>query len=94
MNEELLNQLRMIVKRYPEIESVFLFGSRAYGDNGKTSDIDLAIMAPKLSDVDWLHFSEEVENELNTLLKIDLIRWESASNKLKNEIEACKQVII
>jgi len=94
MNEELIDQLRMIVKRYPEIESVSLFGSRAYGDNGETSDIDLAVMAPNLSDMDWLNFSEQVENELNTLLKIDLIRWETASSKLKDEIEACQQMII
>lgn len=94
LNEELKNQLRIIVKRYPEIESVFLFGSRAYGDNGIRSDVDLAIVAPKLSDSAWLNFSEQVENELETLLKIDLIRWESASLQLKNEIETCHQVII
>ncbi|MFC6040467.1 nucleotidyltransferase family protein [Paenisporosarcina macmurdoensis] len=94
MNKELINQLRLIVKWYPEIESVSLFGSRAYGDNTETSDIDLAVVAPKLSDIDWLNFSEQVENELNTLLKIDLIRWETASNKLKDEINACQQIII
>ena len=32
-----------ISKKYPEIEKVVLFGSRARGDNSSRSDIDLAI---------------------------------------------------
>lgn len=94
MNEELKNQLLSIVKRYPEIKSVSLFGSRAYGDNKDTSDIDLAIVAPGLSDMDWLNFADQVENELDTLLKIDLIRWETASIKLREEITACHELLV
>ena len=32
-----------ISKKYPEIEKVVLFGSRARGDNASRSDIDLDI---------------------------------------------------
>ena len=84
----------MIVKRFPGIVKVMLFGSRAHGDFGKTSDIDLAVVAPELSQKDWLDFSEQVENELDTLLKIDLIRWETASSRLREEIEVCHLVIV
>lgn len=84
----------MIVKRYPGIVKVMLFGSRAHGDFRKTSDIDLAVVAPELSRKDWLDFSEQVENELDTLLKIDLIRWETASSRLREEIETCHFVIV
>lgn len=94
MNKELVNQLQMMANRFPAIESILLFGSRAYGDYGEFSDIDLAVKAPKMSTKDWLAFSEQVEEELDTLLKIDLIRWEIASTKLKNEIAACYQVLV
>ena len=94
MNEKLVSQLRHIVSRFPEIKEVLLFGSRAHGDFKQFSDIDLAVKAPKLSDMDWLTFSEQVENELDTLLKIDLTRWENASVELKNQIQECYQEII
>lgn len=94
MNEKLKAQLHKIVKGYPGVEKVMLFGSRAHGDFGETSDIDLAVVAPKLSRKEWLDFSEQVENELDTLLKIDLIRWEIAPSRLREEIETCHLVIV
>jgi uncharacterized protein len=94
MNDKLVSQLQLVANRFPDIETVLLFGSRAHGDYGEYSDIDLAVKAPGMSDKDWLALSEQVENEMDTLLKIDLIRWELASIKLRNEIKACHQVIV
>lgn len=93
MNESLIAQLREIATRYPEIQAVVLFGSRAHGDHNNFSDIDLAIKAPKLSDLDWLLLTEQIENELDTLLKIDLVLYERVSEELQRQINQCNQVL-
>lgn len=36
------------------VEEIWLFGSRARGDNTLRSDIDIAIITKLASDVDWL----------------------------------------
>ena len=42
----LIEDLAGRLARHPEVERVWLFGSRARGDNFERSDIDLAIEAP------------------------------------------------
>ncbi|WP_391207735.1 nucleotidyltransferase domain-containing protein [Psychrobacillus sp. L4] len=93
MNELLLNQLRGIASRYPEIESVLLFGSRAHGDCNHLSDIDIAIKAPNIPQKDWLLLTEQIENELDTLLKIDLVLYDRVSEELRVQIDQCYQVL-
>lgn len=39
-----LESLRDVFRRYPDIEAVYLFGSRAAGDTHADSDLDLAIV--------------------------------------------------
>ena len=43
LEKEIVEEIYEISKKYPEIEKVVLFGSRARGDNASRSDIDLAI---------------------------------------------------
>ena len=93
MNELLITQLREIANSYSEIQSVLLFGSRAHGDYNNFSDIDLAIKAPRISDKDWLLLTEQIENELDTLLKIDLVLYEKVSEELQGQINQCYQVL-
>lgn len=93
MNELLITQIREIATRYPQIQSVLLFGSRAHGDNNNFSDIDLAIKASNISDKDWLLLTEQIENELDTLLKIDLVLYERVSEELQGQINQCYQVL-
>ncbi len=45
-----MRTLRGILERYPAVQSVFIFGSRAKGSSYKGSDIDLAIMNEGVSD--------------------------------------------
>ncbi|WLR51120.1 nucleotidyltransferase domain-containing protein [Bacillus tianshenii] len=80
------NQIHQVAKCFPDIQEILLFGSRAYGDYTERSDIDLAVIAPQMKEYQWLLFMERIE-EVETLLKIDLIRWESAPVKLKEEIK-------
>ena len=93
LNELLVKQLHDIVKQYPEIQTVMLFGSRAHGDYQALSDIDLAVKAPGLSEMQWLLLAEQVENELDTLLKIDFILYDRASVDLREQIDHCHKVL-
>ncbi len=64
---------------------VVLFGSRARGDNGPKSDIDLAIYGCK----NFSELVEQMNEELWSLLQLDIINMESSnvSEELKKEIE-------
>lgn len=84
--EKVQQQITSIARSFPEIEEIRLFGSRSHGDHQSRSDIDLAIMAQHLSNYDWLIFSEKLEEDVETLLKIDAVRWENASEDFKDEI--------
>ncbi|MBM7577944.1 nucleotidyltransferase domain-containing protein [Jeotgalibacillus terrae] len=84
LSKHIENELVKIAETYP-VDQLLLFGSRAHGDEDKRSDIDIAIIAPRLNQKQWLELTEKIE-EVPTLLKFDLIRWESATQELKNEI--------
>lgn len=65
------------------IKKVILFGSRARGDNGERSDIDLAV-----SGGNALDFYYDVKEETWTLLVFDVVDLdEKISDELKAEIE-------
>ena len=50
---ELILELARRLALHPAVERVWLFGSRARGDNFPRSDIDLAIEAPGIDRDDW-----------------------------------------
>ncbi len=81
------NVYRQIVEiaRYNNVQKVVLFGSRARGDNGSKSDIDLAIYGCK----DFPKFVEQMNEELWTLLQLDIINMDGSnvSEELKKEIK-------
>lgn len=93
MNNLLINQLYDVAKNYPEIQSIMLFGSRVHGGNDELSDIDIAVKAPRLSEMNWLLFAEQVENKLDTLLKIDLVLYDQASEALREQINQRHEVL-
>lgn len=79
--EEAIEKIRAIFGKYPEINSVILYGSRAKGNERPASDIDLCI------DGDMLTLSQllKIENELDDLLlpwKIDLSLKHQIDNQL------------
>jgi predicted nucleotidyltransferase len=82
--------IRRLVDRLgaePAVRRVILFGSRARGDAGPRSDVDLAVEAPGLPARDWLRLAEMTE-DADTLLKVDLVRLEEAPAELRGRIEA------
>ncbi len=71
--------------RMPQVERIILFGSRARGDGDSRSDIDLAVECPTASDSVWRHIRKEVE-DASTLLFVDLIRLDCASDELRQNV--------
>lgn len=76
------------------IEEIWLFGSRARGDNQPRADIDIAVICPKATDDDWLKVLNIIE-EADTLLKIDCVRFEKEriSHELYENILKDRKVI-
>lgn len=78
LNKVVLSEIIEISKKHSEINKVILFGSRARGDNGDRSDIDLAIYCEKsISD-----FIEDIENNTTTLLEFDFSDMKSVNDEL------------
>jgi predicted nucleotidyltransferase len=82
----LIEELAGRLACHPAVERVWLFGSRARGDDFQRSDIDLAIEAPAMSHDDWLRIKLDFADEAPTLLLIDLVRLEEAPEILREQI--------
>jgi predicted nucleotidyltransferase len=67
-NYKFFTQLRLL----PFVKKIILYGSRARGDNGPRSDIDLAIETEATNREDWYKVLEIIE-EADTLLGIDCV---------------------
>lgn len=82
--EQVYSQIREIARQH-QVEKIVLFGSRARGDHREKSDIDLAIYGCQ----DFLELSDQLEEELWSLLQLDLIDMNgvSVSKELIDEIE-------
>ena len=77
LDKVILEEIIEISKKHNEISKVILFGSRARGDNGDRSDIDLAIYCEEsISD-----FIEDIENNTTTLLEFDFSDMKSVNDE-------------
>lgn len=61
-----------VFSAFPEIEAVYLYGSRARGDFKPHSDIDLAVQAPDITPVRRANCIQAVE-ALPLLFPIDIV---------------------
>ncbi|MGL6174669.1 MAG: nucleotidyltransferase domain-containing protein [Cellulosilyticaceae bacterium] len=66
---EVIEAIAVVVEKYEAIEKIVLFGSRARGENRKTSDIDLAIYG---NNIDQGSLAYQLDEEVPTLLEFDL----------------------
>ena len=82
------------LKTLPFIDEIWLFGSRARGDNQPRSDIDIAILCPNATEAHWHLVNELIENA-DTLLKIDCVRFDqlTSDDAFKNNILKFKKII-
>lgn len=86
LDERIVKQLINFGEKVEKIEKIILFGSRAIGDFEEKSDIDLAFVAPTMTEKEWTKLTFILEDELETLLRLDLIKYEDASDDLKDKI--------
>lgn len=86
IEQRLKDQLYRRGKSINTVNKIILFGSRAIGDHTRKSDIDLAFVAPNMTKNEWTELTLALEEELDTLLFLDLIKYEDAPEDLKDEI--------
>ena len=73
--------------RLPFVDKIVLFGSRARGDHHDRSDIDLAVFCDQASDEEWQQVLDCLrEDRIDTLLKVDCVRFERSNAALKEHI--------
>jgi predicted nucleotidyltransferase len=83
--KKLVEQLINTITKTDGIEKIILFGSRARSDAELKSDIDIAIICPTITKREWLDICDRIEN-IDTLLKIDVVRFDLATENLKQRI--------
>jgi predicted nucleotidyltransferase len=88
-----LNELIVLVLRFIEVKKIILFGSRARGDHTRTSDVDIAFVLEEAQNKNWPRFVAEADENLKTLLKLDLVRMDRANEQIKQSIEKEGHVI-
>jgi uncharacterized protein len=65
---------------------VVLYGSRARGDARRDSDYDLAFVFRKERRNRWIRFLADFDDAALTLLPVDMLDWNEASARLREEI--------
>ena len=83
LKKEVFNDIINVIKKYENIECVYLFGSRARGDYNDKSDIDIAII--QKGDV-TLKLKRELD-ELRCIYTFDVVDMNLIGEKLKENIE-------
>jgi predicted nucleotidyltransferase len=73
-------------KKFPEIEKVILFGSRAMGNQKPGSDVDLMIVGANVSGQTVTRLFGCLNEEISVPFKFDLVR-EPVDSDLKTHIE-------
>ena len=79
LSTEDINKIKEVIVRFPEIERVIIYGSRAKGNYKPSSDINLTLVGEKLT----LTLLQTLENEIDDLLlpyKFDISIFHQISN--------------
>ena len=97
MSNPTKKELNLLIEKLKDlicVEEVYLFGSRARGDNQERSDIDIAIVCPKATAAEWNYILELIEN-IPTLIKIDCVRFDNLkeTNPLQQAIVRDKIIL-
>ena len=86
LSERIRADIRQVFGHYPAIERVLIFGSRAKGNARPGSDIDLAVIAPEMSDAEFARLWNAID-DLPLVFKVDLLHWDRLANpRLKDKI--------
>jgi len=85
LEERVIKKLVTFFKKYDFIDQVLLFGSRARGDYGKSSDIDLCIFSNTMTNLEFSKLKFELD-ELPIFHKIDIVHFKKVDKELQNNI--------
>jgi hypothetical protein len=92
--DEIYKKIVTVIRSVKEPDSIVLYGSRARGDSSKTSDIDIAIFGKDWTDQDLNKSRHQLEEQVKTPLKFDVLHYESVTNsRLKRNIETTGRVL-
>lgn len=64
LKEEIIDQIKEVFNNYPQVDEVFIYGSRAMGNYKNGSDIDLTLKGKNLN----LTIINKIDIELDDLL--------------------------
>lgn len=82
LSDKIIEDIKSILKKYPEVEKAVIFGSRARGDYRKGSDIDITLFGDKLTNSINTKIFYDID-DLYLIYKIDLINFNTLSNEDK-----------
>ena len=83
-----------VVDKYPEVEEVILFGSRAMGNYKKGSDVDLAIVGENVGRNILRRISDDLNEEYPLPYFFDVVGYKDISDEdLKNHIHSAGKSI-
>lgn len=83
--DSIQNLLKVVIQRTVPAE-VFLFGSRARGDNRPNSDFDIAIRGSSADATTWADLSVALDEAPLTLFQVDLVQFEKMNDAYQHNI--------
>lgn len=83
ISEQELNIVKSILAEYLPNIPVWAFGSRVKGNNGRYSDLDLALLTETPLDFVQLAKLEQAFSDSDLVWKVDLLDWATTSESFK-----------
>lgn len=93
LEEEQLNILKNILKKYFNNQEIRVFGSRYKHTNKPFSDIDVVIVGKEKIDIITFSKVKEELQESDLKYRVDLLDWNSISEEFKKVIEEGYEII-
>lgn len=88
LQERDLNYILQVIRRFPEVDEVILFGSRAKGNYKKGSDIDIALKGGRINSSTISRINALLNEESPLPYFFDILHYEKiASKDLKEHID-------
>ena len=84
LSETIRDSLIDVFARFPKIERALIYGSRATGRYRPQSDIDLAVIAPTMSDLEFSVLWMALD-DLPILFRLDVELWHQATNPARKQ---------
>lgn len=81
-----IEKLISLIAKTAMPKKIVLFGSRARGNFRENSDIDLCVIGRTCNDDTWNKLLVSIQEDPHTLLKVDLVEFETLNHLYQNEI--------